>query len=325
MKDFLDYIRYKKGTICLFLGLLAIFDSGLFLYDSNIEVFLYVDTLALVFFLIYLFFSYQKFKTKIRILKEAKEKIMLEDMMLDDPSKIDDLYLAIIEDLKDLVKEDRDERSSMYREMIDYYTLWAHQIKTPIAALKLLLAQSNDTKIKIEVLKIESYVEMVMTYLKLNEDSKDYVFEKVSLAKVIKEEIRYHSTIFIYKKIEVSYDGIDVYVLSDEKWLAFIISQIISNALKYTNSGGHIKISYRDERLMIADDGIGIRKEDLPLVFEKGYSGTVGREDKRASGIGLYLTKKLCDILGIKITIDSKLDEGTIVTLTFNNKSKTFE
>lgn len=210
-------------------------------------------------------------------------------------------------------------------EMLDYYTLWVHQIKTPIAALNLLLQTDNDNPQKeyamAELFKIEQYAQMALQYLRLDSSSNDYVFIKLNLDKVIKPVIRKYSRLFILQKISLIYDDVNIEVISDEKWLSFVLEQIISNALKYTKQGSIKIYSLPNDILVIEDSGIGIRPEDLPRVFEKGYTGYNGRDDQRASGLGLYLCDKIIKKLNHKIKIISTIDQGTKVLLDFSQNS----
>ena len=223
-------------------------------------------------------------------------------------------------------------------EMTDYYTMWAHQIKTPIFALRLLL-QENPTVNKealTELFKIEQYVEMVLGYLRTEDMSSDLKLSRCALDSIIREQIHKYAGIFISKKLSLTYEGISKNVLTDEKWLGFVIGQILSNALKYTRTGG-IRISLKDVpgnsqntedisnmispspvTLIIEDTGIGIRKEDLPRIFEKSYTGVNGRENNRATGIGLYLSKKIMKRLDHRIYVTSEEGKGTKVFLEFS-------
>ena len=202
--------------------------------------------------------------------------------------------------------------------MIDYYTVWAHQIKTPIAAMRLTL-QNEDTpltrKLTNDLYRIEQYVEMVLTFLRLNSDSTDYVFKEYDLDNIVKSAVKKFSSEFIGRKLRLIYDPLNTSVITDEKWLSFVIEQVLSNALKYTPSGS-ITISLVGEKtLRIEDTGIGIAPSDLPRIFENGYTGFNGRTDKKASGIGLYLCRRVCNNLGHTITANSTVDMGTAIDI----------
>ena len=221
-------------------------------------------------------------------------------------------------------EELRDTRWEQMREKEDFFALWAHQIKTPIAALKLLF-QDEEPSIgdcKRELFKIENYVSMALNYLRFDDMSGDLVLERCQLEPLIKQVVKKFSTIFIYQHLTVELKDLDKEILTDEKWFSFVLEQVLSNALKYTKTGG-IKIFARDIipssngiEIVIRDTGVGIKSEDLPRVFEKGYTGYNGRIDKKASGLGLYMCKGVCDKLGHKIRIESEVGRGTDVIIT---------
>ena len=173
-------------------------------------------------------------------------------------------------------------------------------------------------EMKLELFKVEQYVEMVLSYLRMEDMSGDLVFEEYSLDEIVRQAVRKYSRMFILKKIRLDLGPLDHQVLTDEKWLVFVVEQILSNALKYTKEGG-ISIymtSYRDRPVLaIEDTGIGISAEDLPRVFEKGFTGYNGRADKKSTGIGLYLCKKIMDRLHHNIYIESQEGQGTKVYL----------
>jgi hypothetical protein len=232
-------------------------------------------------------------------------------------------YQEIISRLKEEEEFSRRKSTSDYNNMVEYYTVWAHQIKTPIASMRLQL-QSDDSELSRrldgDLTRIEEYVGMVLAFLRLDSDSTDYVIKEISLDDVIRPAIRKFARDFISKKLTMDYEPVDARVLSDEKWLSFVIEQIISNAVKYTANGG-IRIYMSDPGILVIEDsGIGISAEDLPRIFENGYTGFNGREDKRASGIGLYLCKRVCDNLGHGITAESKPGRGTKILLDLNRK-----
>lgn len=234
---------------------------------------------------------------------------------------------AVEEGYQDLVRSLRAEVEALaerdgekYREMTDYYTLWAHQIKTPIAAMRLTL-QNEDTPVSRslsrDLLRVEQYVGMVLAFLRLDSTSTDYVFRACPLDPVVRQAARRFSEEFIARRLKLNYQTIDTVVVTDEKWLGFVLEQVLSNALKYTREGG-ITISMRGASVLcVADSGVGIEPEDLPRIFEKGFTGSRGREDRRASGIGLYLCKRICKNLGVRIWAEAEPGIGTAVLLDF--------
>ena len=205
-----------------------------------------------------------------------------------------------------------------YSDMTDYYTVWVHQIKTPIASMRLHL-QNEDTalsrKLSADLFRIEQYVEMVLTFLRLNSKSSDYVIKEYDLDSIIRQTVKKFAGEFIVRKLSLVYEPLNTTVLTDEKWLSFVIEQVLSNALKYTPAGS-ISITLEPyKRLCIRDTGIGIAAEDLPRIFENGFTGYNGRSDKKASGIGLYLCKLICTNLGHTIKAESIVDEGTVISI----------
>ena len=250
-----------------------------------------------------------------RTLVDLQKRVMLSiDELPEATNQSEEDYQELIkvihQDKIDLItQKDHD-----YEEMMEYYTLWAHQIKTPIAAMRLLLSDKEESECEEELFKIEQYVEMVLTYLKVDHQGNDFQFEFVDIDSCIKQCIRKYAKLFIRKKLQLNYEARSLQVLTDEKWLCFVIEQLLSNAIKYTPSG-YVNIEVKDEMLIIEDSGIGIQKEDLPRVFEKGFTGYNGRKDKKSSGIGLYLVKQVCNRLGHKISIESELGKYTRVMI----------
>ena len=202
--------------------------------------------------------------------------------------------------------------------MTEYYTLWAHQIKTPIAAMRLLLqsgAGEESPELSSELFKIEQYVEMVLSYIRLQSSSSDYVIREYDLDALVRQAVRKYAGQFIRKRLTVTLGELHCTVLTDEKWLCFVLEQLLSNAIKYTNRGG-ITITLEGNRtLCISDTGIGIPPEDLPRLGEQGFTGFNGRSDKRATGIGLYLCRIVLGRLSHSMEITSEIGSGTCVRL----------
>ena len=207
--------------------------------------------------------------------------------------------------------------------MSDYYSLWIHQIKTPISAMQLTLENEDSPlsrKLMLELLHIEQYVDMVLTYQKLS-DGSDYVFEENDLDVMIKDTIRYLRLEFIERKISLKYEPVNRTIITDKKWFEFILKQLISNALKYTRKGS-IEIYLEDNCLCIKDDGIGIKESDLKRIFEKGYTGSNGHDNKNSSGIGLYLCTNIVSNLGLKLSATSSVGVGSIFKIDLRQDEK---
>ena len=203
--------------------------------------------------------------------------------------------------------------------MTAYYTAWVHQIKTPIAAMRLTL-QGEDTpaarRLMTELGRVEQYVDMALTYLRLEEGGSDYVIRTCAVDDVVRAAVRRFAGEFIDRRIALDYTPVEWETVTDGKWLTFVVEQLLSNALKYTGQDGTVRIYREGDDLCIRDSGMGIAPEDLPRVFDMGYTGQNGRLDRRSSGIGLYLCRRICRNLRHDIAITSKVGEGTTVRIT---------
>ena len=235
-----------------------------------------------------------------------------------------EFYLAqTLENARENQKNQTEEGCKRYTDLMDYYTLWVHQIKTPIAASQLLVQDVTDRNtrslLEQEIFKIDAYTHLVLQYLRLENFHDDLQLKQVALEQLVKEVVRKYSLFFIQKGLTINLDDLDVKVISDEKWLLVIIEQILSNSLKYTKSGG-IEIYFKDNTLYLKDSGIGIKDSDILRVFERGFSGYNGRLTQQSSGLGLYLSKKIADQLGHDISISSQVGQGTTVSIHFQKK-----
>ena len=309
------FLKSKQNELLCYIGSMSLFVTVLFLYDVRIDAIQYGLLLSTVLFLLNLTLQFFKFQKRL--------------------SEQD--YQNIIKNLKEQNSELKSQERIFKQEMSDYYSMWVHQIKTPIAAMHVLQQtleeeypeQKYIKEIKLELFKIEQYVEMVLTYLRMGEMSGDLKFEKYSLDAIVRQVIRKYSQMFILRKIHLQYAKTSQCIVTDEKWLQFVLEQVLSNALKYTKDGGMIFI-YTEEKenkkcLVIEDSGIGIQAEDLPRVFEKGFTGYNGRADKKSIGIGLYMCKKIMERLNHQIWIESEVDKGTKVYLDLAREEWTIE
>lgn len=210
-------------------------------------------------------------------------------------------------------------RREQYGALVRYCTLWAHQIKTPIAAMGLILQDMDSpegAQLRSELRRVEQYVEMMMCYVRLDSDSTDYLFRRCSLDEVIRGQLRLASPLFIRGKIALDFQPTGFHPLTDEKWLGFVLGQILSNALKYTPAGGKITLRMAEPGVLeIADSGVGIPPEDLPRVTQWGFTGENGRMEQRSTGLGLYLCQRTLDALGHGLEISSRRGEGTRVRI----------
>lgn len=321
LKIILVYIRSNILKAFIVLASFGIFFSVFSLYSLPTEAVAYAAFLTFLFIMIVAAIDFIRFYKKHMTLERLKKSITLSDFTFDNTlNLIERDYQELIKVLDDDRKAQICSKDAAYSDMIEYYTIWAHQIKTPISAMRLLL-QSEPSEINSELgeqlFRIEQYVEMVLQYLRMQNMSNDLVIKRNSLDEIVKHAIRKYSKIFIRKKIRLDYEELGYQVLSDEKWLTFVIEQLLSNALKYTNKGSISIYMDKDipETLVIEDSGIGIDASDLPRIFEKGYTGFNGRLDQKATGIGLYLCKSILDKLSHTIKIESVAGKGTKVKI----------
>ncbi|MFZ2538119.1 MAG: sensor histidine kinase [Oscillospiraceae bacterium] len=326
------FASYIKDHIKVFLGfLLCVFVFTVVFYLNALppDAIYYATLLCGTLIFIFSIYDFWQFYKKHKQLYELLGGITIGLDKLPDTNKlIEKDYQNLLHKLYDNKVELVSLSDSSRTNMIDYYTLWAHQIKTPIAAISLLLQEDEteqNAKLLQELFKIERYVELVLQYLRLESLSSDLMLAEYSLSDIVKQAIKKYAPLFIHKKIKLEFTQMDCKVLTDEKWLQFVIEQILSNALKYTPTG--IISIYMDNAsqkiLVIEDTGIGIGAEDLPRVFEKGFTGYNGRMDKKSTGIGLYLCHQIVNKLSHKIAIISESDCGTKVKLNLSCQ-KTF-
>lgn len=324
----LDYIKEKSKIFLILLCCTMIYFFVFYLYYIEIEAVIYAFIVCLVILSIIMMIDLKGYYQKRKELDRIKSSILFDYKYPDHhlTPMIND-YEDIIEILIQNIKEMQKQMQSYQTEMNDYYTLWAHQIKIPISAMNLLL-QSQDHienfKLSAELLKIEQYVDMVLSYIRLNSDTTDYVIQKYDLDDIIRKAIRKFSIVFIQKHIRIQFKETNEIVLTDEKWLGYVIEQLLSNALKYTHEGC-ISIYYENDRLVIKDTGIGIEKEDLHRIFERGFTGYNGRIGEKSSGLGLYLCQKILKNLSHTMTIESTVNVGTTVLLDLTYKDIEFE
>lgn len=317
----MQYIKEHRRILCAFVLMDVIFFVSFYLYRLPLRAVLYPTLVCFFACLVFFICGYLRFKTKHRQLKQirAASATLIGELPRAE-TVTDSDYRRIIELLCEEQAGLLQSMNERYSNMVEYYTVWAHQIKTPIAAMRISL-QNEDSplsrRLSADLNRIEQYVDMVLTFLRLDSDSTDYVFREYELDGILRQSVKKFSGEFIGRHLSLSFEPTNMRIVTDEKWLGFVLEQLIFNALKYTQSGG-ITIKAEGEReLLICDTGMGIAPEDLPRIFEKGYTGFNGRADKKASGIGLYLCKRICSNLGINISAESELGKGTTVRLQF--------
>lgn len=323
-----EFLSAHKKSIIAWLITCAVFAVVFSLYELPLAPVLYGAVLSGFFGVVFIATDFVYYRRKRTALQRLADEITLSAENIPLPQNgIEEDYTKLIHTLYDSLKAAENEAAEKLSDMTDYYTMWVHQIKTPIAAMGLILQNGDSpeySELSENLQKIEQYAEMVLCYLRLDSNSSDLVIKEYDLDSIVKQAVRKFSSQFIRRQLKLVYKPLEKTVLTDEKWLLFVIEQIISNAVKYTPSG-EVEI-YCEEplTLCIRDTGIGIAPEDIPRIFEKGYTGCNGRLDKKASGIGLYLCRRICGKLGHKITAESG-DSGTVIRLYLESRSLEIE
>ena len=319
-----SFLARRWAGLLLFLAFAGIFALVFSLYDLELEAVLYAGGLCLLLLLAVLAADFCRSLARRRRYEEIFRNLPLLPEELPATRTVEEADLQeILKELGRRMEAALTEWENWRQESMDYYTTWVHQIKTPISVMRMTL-EGEDTEehreLSAELFRIEQYVEMVLSYLRLDSDSSDYVFQEYDLDSIIRQAVHKYAPLFVRKKLRLSYEPVNVKVLTDEKWLLFILEQILSNSIKYTQEGSVSITLAPDKVLNISDTGIGIAPEDLPRIFEKGFTGYNGRSDKKSTGLGLYLCKKAAGRLSHKISVQSKPGAGTVVSIDLDTK-----
>ena len=313
------YIKQYIKVLLLFIIFAFVFCIVFSLYNLETEAIYYSIILCAFIGLIYICINFINYYKKHIQLYKLQNEISISLENLPSPKTlIEEDYTNLILTLNKEYKNYISKSDIAKSDMIDYYTMWVHQIKTPISAMKLLIQTSESeisSDLSSELFKIEQYVEMVLSYIRLGSNENDFVIKEYDLDNIVRQAVRKYAPLFIRKKINLDFQPTNFKVLTDEKWLVFVIEQLLSNAIKYTNKGKISIYPLENKKLVIEDTGIGISEEDIPRIFDKGFTGYNGRTDKKATGLGLYLCKNILDKLSHKISIESEVGVKTKVIL----------
>lgn len=339
-----NFIKQNYIWILMIVTMSCIHLLYMYLIGARKQDVVYAAVLDAILLLITVLVGFFRYSSKVKALSNALERPVEEQAQL--PEATDDveiLYQRLLENQSIARSESESSAAIRQSQMRDYYSMWVHQIKTPISAMKLLLEaereelgllicdeeqqaslkelSDNVASFEDELFRIEEYVSMALQYQRVSSTENDFVLEKVSVDGVIRDTIKKYAKIMIRRHIGINYSGTGQEVYTDGKWLAFMLEQILSNAIKYTPQGV-VTIETAEEKdrffITIKDTGIGIKAEDLPRVFEKGYTGYNGHADKKATGIGLYLCRQMADKLGHTIRMESEIGKGTKVWIGFD-------
>ena len=324
MKFFIRYLKMRRRVILAYSVFCAVFALSFALYHLPIGAVLYPALLCALAAAVCAVYDVKRiYKLHAGLERLCSLSAELIDTLPPAESIESEDYQAIIRMLQDQQRQLLSAEQAKRSQLIDYYTTWGHQIKTPIAAMRLNLQNEDSTlsrTLSLELSRIEQYVEMQLACLRLGSDSTDYVFREYDLDSIIRPAIRRFSGEFISRRLKLEYQPVEMKVVTDEKWLGFVLEQVLSNALKYTREGGIFIYKEGEATLCIRDTGAGIAAEDLPRIFEKGYTGMNGRADQKASGLGLHLCKRICSNLGHGISVRSVVHEGTTVLIDLSQK-----
>ncbi|WP_144510333.1 HAMP domain-containing sensor histidine kinase [Bacillus sp. FJAT-22090] len=331
--NFLKYVSDKRFFIFIYIAIM-LFVSTIIMVGVNgqnmLNNILYLNITCFVFASLYITIGYFYRRKFYRELIDTIESGQ-EDFAVLMPLSQNHQHRIFLQLLKKIHHDNRKQLQVLHddkRDQQEFILSWIHEVKLPIAASRLLMENSENKttdflidKFEDELNKIDNYVEQALYYSRIDTFSKDYFINEINVNQVIKNSIKKYSKLFINKEIKFHMEDKDQLVQSDSKWLDFVFDQIIANALKYTNNGGNLSVLFeensKEKRIVILDDGIGIKSEDIHRLFEKGFTGTTGRSDAKSTGIGLYLAKQLALKLGHDISIDSEEGKYTKVTVHF--------
>ena len=314
----LRYLKERIQLIGLFVVSIIVFGLLFYLYHLPIEHYFYASFIIFIMLVIYMIFDYLKYLKKHNDLKDLKNNISsLQENLPKATIQSDIDYQTLIEKLSKDNRKLISEADKKHTNLIEYYTLWTHQIKTPLSAMDFLLQEQSEDffdDMELQMMEVESYINMALEYLRIENMASDLKLSNYPIKGIVHEAIKTYSKIFIYKNIKLELKAIDLNIITDEKWLLFVIKQLLSNALKYTPEG-KVMIYTKESFLYIEDTGIGIQEEDISSIFDRGFTGYNGRINRKSTGLGLYLVKEIINNLGHSIEITSIVDVGTKVKL----------
>ncbi len=319
MKLAASYIRERLWVLLAAFVLAAAAACLFWLFNLPLAVLGYILLVAGVLWLLFFIIpGFVRYVRRVGKLRELRENVtaLLPDVEPSGPLP-EALLLESMDALCRQSRQRQDLHAQKQEDMLAYYTLWVHQIKTPIAAMRLILQSRPSPEgeaLGQELFKIERYVEMVLGYQRLETISQDLSLEPCSLRPIAARAAKKFAPQFIYKKLFLHLEDFELEAVTDQKWMLFVLEQLLSNAVKYTHSGG-VEVFAEGAVLVIRDTGVGIAPEDLPRVFQRGFTGRTGRQESASTGLGLYLVKRVLDTLQIPIEIRSVLGEGTQVRL----------
>lgn len=326
-----DYIKDKIVYILMYIVLLITILFLLYMFKVPLTLIISVTIVMTIFIIgiiLYDYFIKMRFYNNFIDNLDQLDKKYLITAIINKPRFIEGqiLYDSLYEIDKSMYEEIETYKNSI-NDFKEYIEMWIHEVKLPIASSTLMLHNKkpdSNKKIKEQINRIENYVEQVLYFVRSENLEKDYLIRTYNLEEIVNKVIRKNKESLLLRRISIEIDDIDKLILSDSKWLEFIINQIVSNSIKYSKtSNSKIKFNSKTKEefiiLQIEDNGIGINEKDINKVFNKSFTGENGRNISSSTGMGLYLVNKLCTKLGHKITIESEVDKFTKVSIYFKN------
>lgn len=327
---------FKEKAITILLLLFGIITIEIFLMAYNVGMFIkiYIPLIIMGLYMISIIIEYFKrkkfYNNLLNMLEELDEKYLITEIIKTPNFLEGQIFKNSLEQIDKSMLENVNKYKYMTEDYKEYIELWIHEIKIPIATSKMVIENNKNAitkSIDEELDKVENYIEQALFYARSNTVEKDYYIRKVVLKEIVNESIKKNKSSLIQEKISIDIHDLDIEVNTDNKWIVFILNQIIQNSIKYRKKENSVIEIYANQGkenviLYIKDNGIGIKQGEITRVFEKGFTGTNGRlSNKKSTGIGLYLCKKLCNKLGIGIELNSVQNEGTEVMLIFPQSS----
>ena len=327
---------FKEKAITILLLLFGIITIEIFLMAYNVGMFIkiYIPLIIMGLYMISIIIEYFKRKkfydNLLNMSEELDEKYLITEIIKNPNFLEGKIFKNTLEQIDKSMLENVNKYKYMTEDYKEYIELWIHEIKIPISASKMVIENNKNAitkSIDEELDKVENYIEQALFYARSNTVEKDYYIRKVVLKEIVNESIKKNKSSLIQEKISIDIHDLEIEVNTDNKWIVFILNQIIQNSIKYRKKENSVIEIYANQGkenviLYIKDNGIGIKQGEITRVFEKGFTGTNGRlSNKKSTGIGLYLCKKLCNKLGIGIELNSVQNEGTEVKLVFPKDS----
>lgn len=315
----LSYIRVHIGVALFLAGSAAVFAVVLFLSGLPAEPVRYAALLCAVGGVVCALPGYLQYRRRYRAAELALQGLPEAVDRLRAPSgAVEEAYDAALRRLCAMLAKSETDRQRQRIENADYFTMWIHQIKTPIAAMQLILREQDDVRSRellAELFRIDQYAEMALTYARLESPTTDLVLRRCAVEPIVRSVVRQYAGQFVRRHVALRCEIEPVCALTDEKWLAFILGQLLSNAVKYTENGTVTVRVTKELVLSVSDTGIGIAPEDLPRIFEKGFTGYNGRAGRKSTGLGMYLSRCAAEKLGHRISVQSAPGQGTTVSV----------